>query len=41
MGLNGKITPVQSPGDLLVNAVPCSLNIFGSVGYDKTLAVLH
>ncbi len=41
MGLNGKITPVQSPGHLLMNVVPRPFNIFGSIGYDKTLAMTY
>jgi hypothetical protein len=41
MRLDGKITPMQSPGDLLMNAVPRPFNIFGSIRYDKTLAVIY
>ena len=39
MSLNGKITPVQSPGKLLMNAEPCPFDVFRSILYDKTLAM--
>jgi len=41
MGLYGEITLVESPGKLRMYIMSRALHIFGRIGNDKALAILH